>query len=201
LEDCTPYEYELLRGFLHNLGFYSWFLFPPFIFLIYFIRKLLDWRSYIAANFIWLIILLFIVPALLDARRTDWAGRCKLTLKAIAATELAYQEKNANNDYGTWVALNNTNPPLIPANYTKSNIIDCYSIAIFKVKPSTLDPKGNSNNDSTFTIIAIPRSTRNKLVTFAIGEDQIPKLWHGDSSRWDIDKYSLYDKSIWKPLR
>jgi len=196
-----PYEYKLWKTIIGYFILYSWLLFPPIIFFIYKFKKQINWITFVVGNFVWLIFLLYAIPCFLGARRSDWEGRCELTLKALAATEHEYKHKNEYRNFGTWHELQKTQPPLIESGYSRANIIDNYSLVVFDVKPSSLNANGESNDDSTFIIVAIPRSTRNKLVTFAIGEDQTPKIWRGNPSEWEIEKYLICDKSIWKPLR
>jgi len=136
---------------------------------------------------------------LLNSRRSAWENRCRLTLRALGSTELAYQDQNKNHDYGTWEELIDPRNNFIQQGYTRETLIDNYAIVIFDVKKSTLNEKGESNGDSTFMIVAEPRSPRNNLRTFAIDQDQIPYVWIGKDSQWGEGKTKLDDRSLWEP--
>lgn len=140
------------------------------------------------------------IPQLLNARRSAWENRCKLTLRALGSTQLAYQDANLNKNYGSWQALNNPNDPYIQQGYTRSNIIDNYSIIVFDVKAAQM-MGGVTASDSTFTIVAIPRSQRNRLRTFALGDDQTPRVWVGPAGTFDPNNISLNNINQWEPLR
>lgn len=141
------------------------------------------------------------IPQLLNARRSAWENRCKLTLRALGSSQLAYMDGNLNKDYGTWVAM--TDADYIQEGYNRSNMIDNYSIAMFYVAQS-FDVGGYSASDSTFTIVAIPRSQKNRLRTFAIGDDQTPRVWVGDTDLGAMitgDTVRLHEIEEWEPLR
>ena len=146
------------------------------------------------------------IPQLLNARRSAWENRCKLTLRALGSSELAYMDGNLNKDYGSWLAM--TDADYIQEGYSRTNIIDNYSIAMFFVFASARDlnnPRYTAS-DSSFTIVAIPRSQKNKLRTFAIGDDQTPRVWVGDPSvdlgpMLSGDNVRLHEILEWEPLR
>ena len=139
------------------------------------------------------------IPQLLNARRSAWENRCKLTLRALGSSQLAYMDGNIDKNYGSWQAM--TDADYIQEGYTRSNIIDNYSVHIFNVVRS-LEIGGVSASDSSFTIVATPRSDRNKLRTFALGEDQTPRVWVGDDSLWDdTTMIQLNNIEYWEPLR
>jgi prepilin-type N-terminal cleavage/methylation domain-containing protein len=136
------------------------------------------------------------IPQLLNARRSAWENRAKLTLRALGSSQLAYSDQNLDKDYGSWQAM--TTAEYIQQGYSRSNMIDNYSIIVFNVRPAVM-MGGVSANDSDFTIVAIPRSQRNKLRTFALGADQTPRVWVGTG--FDPNAISLSNLSQWEPLR
>ena len=145
------------------------------------------------------------IPQLLNARRSAWENRAKLTLRALGSTQLAYQDQNLDKNYGTWVALNDPNNNYIQQGYSRSNIIDNYSIAMFQVRIANM-MGGFSASDSSFTIVAIPRSARNKLRTFALGDDQTPRVYVGTAADLAAalampGSVSLTNINMWEPLR
>ncbi|MEO7994095.1 MAG: prepilin-type N-terminal cleavage/methylation domain-containing protein [bacterium] len=113
------------------------------------------------------------IPQLLNARRSAWENRCKLTLRALGSSQLAYQDGNLDKTYGSWDNLIATD--YVQNGYTRTNMIDNYSMAVFYAARPTLI-NNQTASDSTFTIIAIPRSQKNRLRTFAICDDQTPRV-------------------------
>ena len=109
------------------------------------------------------------IPQLLNARRSAWENRAKLTLRALGSSQLAYQDQNNNKDYGTWNNLIFTD--YVQKGYSRGNIIDNYSLAVFYAAKST-QVNNLTAQDSSFTIVAMPRNQRNRLRTFAICDDQ-----------------------------
>ena len=146
------------------------------------------------------------IPQLLNARRSAWENRCKLTLRALGSTQLAYQDQNLDKNYGTWVALQNPSNNYIQQGYSRANIIDNYSIALFQIVGSAMSG-GYTANDSSFTIVALPRSQRNRLRTFALGDDQTPRVWVGSTdliaqiNGTPLPTVSLTNILEWEPLR
>lgn len=145
------------------------------------------------------------IPQLLNARRSAWENRAKLTLRAIGSSQLAYSDQNLKKDYGTWGAMQTAE--YIQQGYTRTNVIDNYSIIMFRVQTSTLDPN-NPNytaSDSTFTIVCVPRSQKQKLRTFALGDDQTPRVYVGLAADFGTaitnDSISLNTLINWEPLR
>lgn len=141
----------------------------------------------------------FIIPQILGARRTAWANRCKLTLRTLGSSQVKFKDENPENNYGTWEEMYEDD--YIQEGYNRRNMIDNYSIAVFSVQKSTLDEKGNSNLDSSFTIAAIPRIKRKDLRTFALGDDQTPCVWVGKSEEWTTENVTLHNIDLWEPLR
>ena len=146
------------------------------------------------------------IPQLLNARRSAWENRCKLTLRALGSSQLAYMDGNLQKDYGSWVAM--THADYIQEGYNRTNMIDNYSILCFQIATSKDDGSGYTAADSTFTIIAIPRSQKNRLRTFAIGDDQTPRVFVGTEDAFiaattvpDALTFSLSDITQWEPLR
>ena len=145
------------------------------------------------------------IPQLLNARRSAWENRCKLTLRALGSSQLAYMDGNLDKDYGSWVAM--TNDDYIQEGYNRTNMIDNYSIIVFQVVASEL-MSGVSASDSTFTIIAVPRSQKNRLRTFGIGDDQTPRVWVGQREDFEgclsdpaNPSFTLHEILQWEPLR
>jgi prepilin-type N-terminal cleavage/methylation domain-containing protein len=138
------------------------------------------------------------IPQLLNARRSAWENRAKLTIRALGSTQLAYQDQNLDKNYGTWKALQDPQNNYIQQGYTRANIIDNYSIILFDVKTAQM-MGGVSASDSSFTIVAIPRSQKNRLRTFALGDDQTPRVWVG--AAFDPTHISLNTITDWEPLR
>jgi prepilin-type N-terminal cleavage/methylation domain-containing protein len=145
------------------------------------------------------------IPQLLNARRSAWENRAKLTLRALGSSQLAYSDQNLNKDYGSWLAMQNAE--YIQQGYSRTNVIDNYSIVMFRVQTSAKDPN-NPNytaSDSTFTIVAVPRSQKNKLRTFALGDDQTPRVYVGTPADFATaianDQITLNVLTNWEPLR
>lgn len=125
-----------------------------------------------------------------DARET----RCILTLRALGSTQLAYMDGNFAKNYGTWQALADND--YIQEGYNRSNIIDNYSICVFQTTTSWKKSNHGKTYPSTFTIVAIPRSQKNRLRTFGIGDDQTPRVFVGDSSTFE-SRLSSHPSAIW----
>ena len=143
------------------------------------------------------------IPQLLNARRSAWENRCKLTLRALGSSELAYADGNLDKIYGTWPAMIDND--YIQDGYSRSNMIDNYSIILFQVGAPTYEGDFSAA-DSSFTIVAVPRSQKNKLRTFAIGDDQTPRVWVGDPADYVAimappQTVSLSNVENWEPLR
>ncbi len=145
------------------------------------------------------IIAAIIIPQFLNNGGGAWENRCKLTLRALGTAQQTFLDGNPDKSYGTWEEL--IEAYCIPEGYNRTNMIDNYSIVVFIVHKSTLDENGNSNLDSSFSIVAIPRSQRNRLRTFAIGHDQTPRVWVGKSEDWTTENVSLHNIELWEPLR
>lgn len=138
------------------------------------------------------------IPQLLNARRSAWENRCKLTLRAIGSAELAYFDATIENTYGTFEAMLSTQ--LVQPGYSRSSLIDNYSIMLWDVDPPTMTFGGLPAYDSSFTIIAIPRSQRNKLRTFGICDDQTLRVFVGRMENFE-NTFGLKDPKRWEPLR
>lgn len=111
------------------------------------------------------------IPQLLNARRSAWENRAKLTIRALGSSQMAYADANLEKNYGTFQNMLDTE--YIQAGYSRGNMIDNYSIAIFYRLPVT-DALGSA--DGGFTIVAMPRSNKNRLRTFAICDDQTVRV-------------------------
>ena len=113
------------------------------------------------------------IPQLLNSRRTAWENRAKLSLRALGSSELAYQEQNDNKSYGDWDNLCKTG--YFQKGYTCGNLIGNYSLCEYYAEKSTM-VNGQSAQDSSFTIIAMPLNQRNHIRTFAICDDQVLRV-------------------------
>lgn len=138
------------------------------------------------------------IPQLLSARRSAWENRCKLTLRAIGSAQLTYIETTIENTYGTFEALLETDN--IASGYTKGSLIDNYSIIVFDVDPPTMTFGGLPAYDSTFTVIVVPRSQRNRLRTFGINTTQTLRVFVGNESDF-ASSFGLKDANLWQPVR
>lgn len=150
------------------------------------------------------------IPQLLNARRSAWENRCKLTLRALGSSQLAYQDQNLNKDYGNWDAMVATD--YVQEGYSRTNMIDNYSLAVFYANPSA-QVNGITASDSSFTIVAVPRNDRNRLRTFAICDDQtvrvatdppntdVPTQSGGNGPGATITVTGTVTPCRWEPLR
>lgn len=138
------------------------------------------------------------IPQLLKARRSAWENRCKLTMRAIGSAQLAYFESTIEGTYGTFEALMSTQ--LLQPGYSRSTMIDNYSIMLWDVDPPTMSFGGLPAYDSTFTIIAVPRSQRNRLRTFGICDDQTLRVYVGRPEFFD-NSFGLKNPQLWSTLR
>lgn len=131
-------------------------------------------------------------------------NRCKLTLRALGSCQLAYMDANIQKNYGTWQSL--VDNRYILQGYNRSNMIDNYSICVFQTGISLKKRKYNYSN-STFTIVAIPRSQKHRLRTFAIGDEQTPLVWVGSNGAFESrlhrspPAFTLDNADRWAPLR
>ncbi|MBU2519622.1 MAG: hypothetical protein KKB03_00055 [Nanoarchaeota archaeon] len=122
---------------------------------------------------------------------------CELALKELGSAQFAYQNANNNHDFGSWEALQKSG--LVADFFTRSNIIEHYSLAVFHIgAPTGIDK-------SIFTIVAVP--TANELRTFRIVEyTETPDFWTGNNEQWwdwVLKKYPRYPQfqELWKPMR
>ncbi|MFH1514902.1 MAG: prepilin-type N-terminal cleavage/methylation domain-containing protein [bacterium] len=138
------------------------------------------------------------IPMLLNARRSAWENRCKLTLRSTASAQLAYIDTTQENTYGTFEALQETE--FMQSGYTRANLIDNYSIIVFDVDPPTMSYFGLPAYDSTFTVIAIPRSQKNRLRTFGINMTQTIRVYTGTEDDFPRS-YGMNNSDIWNVLR
>jgi hypothetical protein len=127
-----------------------------------------------------------------------WENHAKLTLRSLGSSQLAFADAYDGN-YGTWEELQQKE--FIQKGYTRTNIIDNYSLVAFDRAKMVKDKEGKVLVPSSFTMIALPRSQKNKLRTFALGDDQTPRVWVGDASSFDPLNARLHDFELWEPLR
>jgi len=140
-----------------------------------------------------------------DHQRKAWENRARLTLRALGSSQLAYQDQNLAKNYGSWD--NMIEPDYIQRGYSRGNMIDNYSLAVFFADNSASSKARNhfSNSDASFTVVAVPLNQRNKLRTFSICDDQTVRVAtnfhlnivpnHGNSVPIGDDPCS------WDPLR
>ena len=138
------------------------------------------------------------IPNVLNAPRSAWENRCRLTLRALGSSELSYEEMN-NNNYATFENL--VENGYIAKGYHRENLIEKYQIVYFNTKPNKINKRGKIVRFSSFTIIAVPKYRRNRHRTFALSDDQTPRVWVGDAIKWEKEKASLHDINFWEPLR
>lgn len=144
------------------------------------------------------IIVAIAIPQLLNARRSAWENRCKLTLRSLGTAELTYIETTRENTYGTFKALLDTEE--ISRGYNRTNLIDNYSLIVFDADPPTMSFYGAPAYDSTFTIIALPRNQKNRLRTFGINTTQIPYVYVGAATDFPFS-YGMRNMDLWDALR
>jgi hypothetical protein len=131
-----------------------------------------------------------------------WENDCVSTLRALGSCQLAYADSRIEKNYGTWDSLTKTG--YVDPVYTRSNIIENYSIAVFSVG---LRSGHGSFTDSTFTIVAIPLSQKHGLRTFGLGDDQTPVVFIGGSHDFEtyfsrgLSMIDLGNLELWEPLR
>lgn len=141
------------------------------------------------------------IPQLLNARRSAWENRCKLTLRAIGSAQISYYGSSQEHTYATFDALRDTE--YLPSGYTRSSIIDNYSILVFDTDPPTMTFGGLPAYDSTFTVIAVPKSQKNRLRTFGLNTDQTLRVYVGRENDFlnSFGNASFTTPSIWEALR
>ena len=144
------------------------------------------------------IIVAIAIPQLLNARRSAWENRCKLTLRSLGSAQQVYIDTTRENTYATFQALLDTKD--IQTGYTRSNLIDNYSMIVFDADPPTMSFHGAPAYDSTFTIIAIPRNQKNRLRTFGINTTQTAFVYVGTETDFPF-AYGMRNLSMWEPLR
>jgi hypothetical protein len=127
------------------------------------------------------------IPLSFESRYSAWENRCKLTLRALGSSELAYADTNLNKAYGTWESLQESE--YIQKGYTRANIVDNYSLCTFYA------------DQKHFYIIAVPSPQKMKLRTFAISDDQTPRVWVGKDSEFSPTDFDFGNPAKWEPLR
>jgi len=100
------------------------------------------------------------IPPKFNAMRSDWMGHAKSTLRSIASIEHAYQLSNASEEFGSFEVLQtDTN---FAKGQTLGSMVENYSLYWLP----------QSGTSSSFTVLALPRDTRNGyLNTFAVTDD------------------------------
>lgn len=121
-----------------------------------------------------------------------------LTLRALGSSELAFQDENPEKNFGTWDQM--WESEYIQQGYTTENIIDDYKIVVFEITPSEKNEAGEIIKEATFKIVAVPLDPSSGLEIYAIDESQIPKVWIGDDSQWDINNIDLKNQDQWMLL-
>lgn len=155
-------------------------------------------------SFLYLLFIACFLPSVLNSPRAAFEFRCKLTLRSLGTAQFAFADDPDNplDNYGTWDEL--VTAEYIQSGYTKENIIDFYTVELFDAKPAVLDEFGDIIERSSFTIVAIPMhdpAQRYGLRTFAISDDQITRVWIGESSSFDLNAISISNQKMWEPLR
>ena len=149
--------------------------------------------GWIGFTLLWFLVIGFCIaveaPCLLNARQSAYENRCKLTLRALSTAEKAWFDKKGS--YGTYEELLKEN--YITPEWLRDSLNDNYSFIIFDVNKNKKAP--------SFTIIAIPRTRQNRLRTFAICEDENPRVWIGQIEKWEKYKTSLHEIKYWESLR
>lgn len=140
-------------------------------------------------------------------KKGDLEDRCKNTLRALGSAQLAYQDQNLHNDYGTWLSLKNG---YLNKGYTRSNMIEAYSISVFSVVKSGKLPNGRyDNRSSKFQIITVPNTmVYEDLGILGIGTDQTPyqfkfgneKYWWWIENRYNKEQFT-FTEEYWEPVR
>jgi prepilin-type N-terminal cleavage/methylation domain-containing protein len=141
------------------------------------------------------------IPQLLNARRSAWENRCKLTLRSVGSAQISYFNSSQEHTYATFNALQITE--YLPPGYNRSSIIDNYSILVFDTDPPTMTFGGLPAYDSTFTVIAIPKNQKNRLRTFGMNTDQTLRVYVGEESNFlnSFGNSSFTTPAIWEALR
>jgi len=145
------------------------------------------------------------LPQLLNARRSAWENRAKLTLRSLGASQLAYQDLNLEKSYGSCTNMCDTG--YVQKGYSRTNMIDNFSVAVWSCTEPTIQSE-SSASDATFTMVVVPRNSRNKLRTFAICDDQTLRV--ATDYKLDVNPNpdgqeapitADYDPCSWEPLR
>jgi hypothetical protein len=196
--DLTPYQWAI--GLLVVL-----YLISISVSLFLFFNKIQGVKSYIFCVLLtipsWLIIGFCTcgapLPTVLNSNRSELENRFKLTLRALNEAQQVFAERN-NGNYGTWQEM--VDQGFIENQYSKENINEHYIISSFIVHNPSKSERALGKT-SSFTITAIPKRTRNKLRTFAIGVESYPLVWVGSADAWSTKNVSLHDIELWEPLR
>ena len=223
-----PYQFVLALP-----GIFIFWFGPVILNLIDYLTRHITFKSFVIFSILWILLafslIAILLPGLLGSRRSAWENQCKLVLRSLGSTQLAWADEHDGN-YASWEQLISPNNLYIQEGYTKENLIGSYSIIAFDTKPWVKKPDG-SISESTFTIVAVPHYYKKiyfdlgffrafeggdksqigieygskymprYLRTFALGEDQTPRVWIGDSPGFDLDSISLHDEKLWEPLR
>lgn len=145
------------------------------------------------------------IPQLLNARRSAWENRAKLSLRALGSSQLAYADQTLMKGYAS--CGNMCEVGYVQRGFSRNNLIANYSISVWSCTPPTTT-SGVSAVDSTFTLVATPRNNRNKLRTFSICDDQTLRV--ATDYMLDINpnpdgQQALitpnYDPCSWEPMR
>ena len=110
--------------------------------------------------------------ALFGRTHRGWGNRAKLTLRVLGSSELAYRDEVHGRHYGTWDDLVATD--YVQKGYTRGNIVDNYSLAVFYIEEGSSDPWFDRH--ASFTIVAVPRRGYDDPRTFAICDDQTVRV-------------------------
>jgi hypothetical protein len=135
--------------------------------------------------------------------KQDLENKCKMRLRAFGSVQLGYSDQFENHDYGNWISLQKYQ--WIQPGYTRSNIIEGYSISVFDTCLSTI-VDGKSQYDSRFEIVAVPNQPNiHRLRTFGLCEEQTPLVWIGEDRLWrypvNFPRHPIRENSLWAALR
>ncbi len=151
---------------------------------------------------IFLLLILFTLPAFVGNRRPAWMSRAKGTLRSTGSSQLAYQRSNIDRNFGSFSGIQHA--LYIADGYNLGNMIENYSMTwtVYN-SPSMSDESSGIPDIHSFTIVAYPseNSPRN-LLTFGISEDQVVRVYNPDSVLGLNEYNGLYDPRVntWDPI-
>jgi len=135
--------------------------------------------------------------------KQDFELKCKLTLRALGSTQLAYSDQNRNHDYGSWISLQKSE--YIQLGFSRTDLIEGYSISVFDAFMSSI-VDGKTQYNSRFEIVCVPNQPNiHGLRTFGLCEEQTPLVWIGEDRLWrypvNFPRSPIQENSLWAALR